>query len=227
VLVLHQFEISPFCDKIRRILRVKRQPFEVREVPPSSTLTSLRKINPARKLPTLEHDGGFVADSTDIALWIEERFPDPPLVPGDPRERALCFLLEDWADESLYFYEATMRFTWPENARRWVPILNRSEPAWLGRLSAPIVPRMVAQTVRAQGIGRKSRERIAADAARLFDSIEALLGGDWLVGGALSLADISVFAQLHCIGGTDQGATWIAARPRLEAWMRRVDAATS
>ena len=78
---LHQFATSPFCDKIRRVLHVKGEPYEVVEVPVSET-PSVRKLNPKGKLPVLEHDGRVVADSTDIAHYLEEAFPEPALVPG-------------------------------------------------------------------------------------------------------------------------------------------------
>lgn len=224
---LYQFEVSPFCDKIRRILHVKGLSFEVREVPPAQTLTTVRRINQAAKLPCLDHHGELVVDSTDIARFLEAKYPDPPLLPSSARERALCHVLEDWADESLYFYEATMRFTWPENAARWVPELTRSEPPWLRPLTAPIVPLTVKRTVRAQGVGRKSKQQILTDVRAHVAAVDGLLGdGTWLVGGALSLADISVFAQLFCIRGTSDGVRIIEERGSVSAWMSRVEAAT-
>ena len=38
MITLYQFEISPFCDKIRRILNVKHVPYAIEEVPPTKTL---------------------------------------------------------------------------------------------------------------------------------------------------------------------------------------------
>src|SRR4051812_31570057 len=130
MLLLHQFAISPFCDKIRRVLHVKRVPYEVREVPLFDAITPrLRRVNPAGKVPCLQDGDRIVADSTDIAHYVEERWPDPPLVPRDPAARATCHVLEDWADESLYFYEVLLRFTRPDNARRWVPRLVEHDAA--------------------------------------------------------------------------------------------------
>ena len=136
MLTLYQFEISPFCDKIRRILNVKHVPYAIEEVPPTKTLSVVRKLNPAGKLPFLVADGTVVADSTDIAYWLEARYPEPRLVPEDPRERGLCHVLEDWADESLYFYEMRLRFTLPHNARRFIPELVKYE----GSLVRTIAP---------------------------------------------------------------------------------------
>jgi glutathione S-transferase len=80
MLTLHQFEISPFCDKIRRVLNVKRIPYQTREVGLLESQMGYRKLNPIGKVPTIvDDDGTVVADSTDIAYYLEERHPAPPL----------------------------------------------------------------------------------------------------------------------------------------------------
>ncbi|MDH3686538.1 MAG: glutathione S-transferase, partial [Myxococcales bacterium] len=188
---LHQFEVSPFCDKIRRVLHVKGQPYEVVEVPLTRSF-SISKLNPAGKLPTLEHDGRIVADSTDIAAYLEEAFPEPPLYPKGPAERALCHVLEDWADESLYYYEMTLRFTLPHNARRFTPLLVAHDPPWFQRLAGPLIPWLMRRTTKGQGVGRKTTAQLVQDVERHVTAVVGLLGdGDWLVGSALSIADLS------------------------------------
>ena len=227
MIVLHQFEISPFCDKVRRILHVKRVPYEVREVPPSASLVAIRRVNPIGKLPAIEDEGRIVADSTDIAWHLEARFPDPALLPKDPRERALVHVLEDWADESLYFYEMTLRFGQPHNRRRWLPELTKYDPAWFRAAAPALAPLLFGRTTRAQGVGRKPVDVLVRDCERHVAAIDGLVGnGEWLVGGSLTLADIAVFAQLHCIRGSDEGAGIVARSPRVASWMERVDQAT-
>jgi glutathione S-transferase len=227
VIRLYQFEISPFCDKIRRILHVKGQAYEAVEVPLSRAGRDVRGLDPAGKLPVIEHEGRVVADSTDIAHYLEERFPEPALLPRDPRERALCHVFEDWADESLYFYEMRLRFTFPRNARRWIPRLVAHDPGWMQGLAPLVLPRAMRRLTRAQGVGRKSPQQVLADVTRHLDAVDALLeGSEWLVGAALSLADIAVFAQLFCVRGADEGAELVAARPAVAAWMERVERAT-
>lgn len=228
MLTLYQFEISPFCDKIRRVLHWKGQPFQVREVSLQESLTRLRKMNPAGKLPCLEHHGRFVADSTDIAHYLEATWPEPPLLPADPTQRALCHVLEDWADESLYFYEMRLRFTLPHNAERWVPELAAHDNPAVRALSPYLVPRVLATQLRQQGVGRKPVDAVLRDVQRHLEAVTRILGGrEWLLGEALSLADIAVFVQLHCIRGAEEGARLIGGRPALVDWMERVDRATA
>jgi glutathione S-transferase len=229
MIVLHQFEISPFCDKIRRVLHVKRVPYEVREVPLLDTITGrVRRLNPAGKVPCIEENGQFVADSTEIAHYAEKRWPDPPLLPADPAARSLCHVLEDWADESLYFYEMLFRFTRPANARRWVPKLLEHDAAPVRATAGAIVPRVIGRRLAAQGVGLKSLDAAVRDLDRHIEAVDGLLASrPFLVTSALTLADISVFAQLACIRGTEEGEKAIAPRPRVAEWMARVDAATT
>ena len=228
MITLYQFEVSPFCDKVRRVLHWKKQPYEVHEVSLWQALTQLRRLNPVGKLPCLEHDGRFIADSSEIALYLEERFPTPPLLPEDPVERALCHVLEDWADESLYFYEMRLRFGTPENAKRWLPVLAAHDAAPFRALAARILPRIFAWQLRQQGIGRKSTAAVLADLERHLSAVATLLDGrEFLVGDALTLADISVFAQLFCIRGSSEGAVVIEKEPTVVSWMARVDEATA
>ena len=226
MITLHQFQISPFCDKVRRILHWTRLDYRIQEVPLARAL-SIRRINPIGKLPCLEHDGSFVADSTDIAYYLEERFPEPPILPSDPAQRALCHVFDDWADESLYFYEMRLRFTLPHNARRWIPELLHADSAALRALAPHIIPGMMRRLTRKQGVGRKSVQQVLEDVERHVDALEGLLGDrDWLVGDALSLGDLGVYSQIRCIGGTEEGARIIEQRPKVAAWLERVDAAT-
>jgi glutathione S-transferase len=226
MITLHQFEISPFCDKIRRVLQYKRLPYRVREVPLTQTL-SLKKINPAGKVPCIEHEGRYVGDSTDIAHYLEDKFPERPLVPKDARLAAQCHVLEDWADETLYFFEMYFRFGLSHNAERWVPELAKGTPGIVQAAARGVVPLVIKRTLGAQGLGKKRHENIARDLERHLDAVAGWLGeGDWLVGDTITLADISVFAQLFCVRGAREGAQAIASRSAVARWMDRVDRET-
>jgi glutathione S-transferase len=226
-LVLYQFEISPFCDKIRRVLNYKGLDYAIHEVKLLEA-GRLKHVSPAGKYPVLDYRGRMVPDSTDIAHYLEQAHPSPPLIPTDPREAALCHIFEDWADESLYFIEMTMRLAWPNNAKRWLPELVKHENALGKRLGRAFAPGAVRSQSRAQGTGRKHKDAVVADVARHFGALEALLGGRrFLASDALSLGDISVYAQIACIKETDEGAPLIAGFPAVRDWFHRVGTLTA
>lgn len=95
--------LSPPCGKVLMALRVKGLDFRVKNV---RSPMEARRFNPRGRVPTLLIDGETIVDSTDIVTALDARFPDPPLTPVDPLEQAQAKLLEDWADEVLYFYLA-------------------------------------------------------------------------------------------------------------------------
>lgn len=228
MIVLYQFEMSPFCDKIRRILNFKRIPYETREVGLLEAMTSYRKINPAGKVPALVDGGRTVCDSTDIAYYLEERYPDRALLPSDPAERALVHVFEDWADESVYFLEIRFRFGLPHNRARSLKRLLEHENALVKGIMPWVAPLAISNQLKAQGIGRKSVEQAIADLGRHLDAVEARLSGrQWLVGENISLADIAVFAQFFAVRDSEEGAREFAKRPRVSQFMDRVDQATA
>lgn len=228
MITLYQFEISPFCDKVRRILNYKKLPYKIHDVTLTETLNGgYKKINPIGKVPAIDHDGKIIVDSTDIARYIEEKYPQPALIPADKKMAALSHMLEDWADESLYFFEMYLRLAVPHNAERWIPEVTKNEPFYI-KLTAPkLIPSMLGKVAKTQGTGKKSLEKLSQEVHGHIKAVADWLGtSNWLAGEAISLADISVFCQVKCLEGTREGAIALNEFPEVTAWMKRVDQAT-
>jgi glutathione S-transferase len=226
MITLFQFAASPFCDKVRRVLRYKHVPFTIHEWP-LAEVPLIREKNPTGKLPMLEIDGTLIADSTDIALEIERRYPAPPLLPSDPAQRALVLALEDWADESLYFYEMTTRFG-QQDFEANIGKLVAGAPQEMLDAIAPMLRESFKTTTETQGIGRKAPAQLAADVARLFGAIEDLQRvTGFVVGDTLTLADIAICCQAECIGDSTLGRDALQRRSALVSYFARVDQLTS
>jgi len=222
---LYQFAVSPFCDKVRRVLAYKNIPFETYEWP-LAEVPRIQERNPTGKLPFIEWDGQIIADSTDIALAVEERVPEPPLIPADPVERALALALEDWADESLYFYEMCLRFGEEDFDRTFLKVA-RTLPEEMRAAIAPMLRENFRHVTATQGVGRKPKDQLVRDVDRLFSVIECLQQRTgFVVGDSLSLADIAIVCQAECITDSRIGADALARRPALQEYFRRVDALT-
>lgn len=224
-LTLYQFELSPYADKVRRVLRLKGIAFETVEVPVTSP-GKYKHISPTGKFPVLVHDGRTIVDSTDICRHLEAQFPEPRVAPDNPRDAALATILEDWADEALYFYDLTMR-NWPQNRDWFIDDLLHHVPNGFTRgLLARLIPGALLKATKAQGLGRKAEATVVADLAAQFDALSVLVAdGGWLAGPRLSTADLAVRGMLNVIERAKEGAALMAARPALADWAKRVDAA--
>lgn len=88
MLTVYTIPPSLYCAKLRILLRVKG--LEWREVPPPGGYGSAeyKQVVPSGNLPALDEDGFLLADSEAIAEYIEERFPEPPMLPAGVQARA-------------------------------------------------------------------------------------------------------------------------------------------
>jgi len=222
VLTLFQFPTSPFCEKVRRILGYKKVSYEIHNVP-RAKVSEYARVSPTGKFPAIDHDGNAVWDSTDIARYLEIQFPERPLIPSDPRFAALVHILEDWADESLYFYEVTMRLAWEHNAPKSAKEFAASIPGMTADTMLPLLTKGAQAIASAQGIGRKPRNQVVNDAERQLEALEALLEGRrYLVGDDMTLADIAVLAQLNALAYAEEINPVLDRLPSVRSWRARV-----
>jgi glutathione S-transferase len=87
MLKLCGFAASNYYNKIKMQLMEKEVPFTEELVWPSRSEEHLAR-SPIGKLPFVEADGRTLAESQPIAEYIEEAYPEKPLYPKDPFERA-------------------------------------------------------------------------------------------------------------------------------------------
>ena len=220
------FSGTPFAIKVQRILDFKALPYRVREVGWLERAEVLPTLGSSNKLPVLEYDGALVEDSTSIAYFLEARHPSPPLIPADPLLAARCSLLEDWADEVLYWYGvyAQRRIT---ESPLVVDAYFRDLPEDFRARAVEATSVGVEKNLHRHGIGRYPKEKVMADIRRGLDAVTTFVSsGGFAAGPAPSLADFALFGQFHRrLAGTDPWLeSEVAARPELAAWLERVDA---
>jgi glutathione S-transferase len=207
--------------KVRTILNYKGVPYERVAVLGPSLMELLRRSN-VRKVPALDIDGRMLVDSTDIAHEIERLFPEPAILPSDPRLRGLSHALEDWADEALYFLG--LYFQWMEP--RGKPMVRKafgSSPLGIG--ARLFYQSRIAAQLRGQGTGRKAPDHITADLNREFTSLAAMLTGQpFLLGDKPHLCDFAVNAQLAYMSRPPGSAEVLREYGPLVAYMERMKA---
>jgi glutathione S-transferase len=91
--ILYDAARCPYCARVRIVLAEKTLAYETVEIDLSDRPAWLYEKNSLGRVPVLEEDGGLVLpESVVIMEYLEERFPEPPLLPADPAERALSRL---------------------------------------------------------------------------------------------------------------------------------------
>ena len=98
---LYQYPISPFTEKLRRVLTYKHlkwNPIDC-HFEDKTNLLALTKGQWTR-VPVVEWDGEVVWNSADIIRWIDKKVPERPVIPDNAR--GLCDMLDEFADNVLF-----------------------------------------------------------------------------------------------------------------------------
>jgi len=97
---LYGFILSPFVQRVLIAARLKGH--EIPVVPPpggSISSAEFAAISPMRRIPVLEDDDGWhLAESAPIIAYLDDTLPGPPLLPADPRARALARMISGLVD---------------------------------------------------------------------------------------------------------------------------------
>jgi glutathione S-transferase len=151
-------------------------------------------------VPVIDYDGEVVADSMEIVRFLEARHPQPPLFPSDPARRAEMLVFADWFNR-----------VWKRPPNEIEAELTKPQP------------------------DRAKVDEMAALMRAYLDLFEDMLAGrEYLLGSDFTAADVAAFpflkyAVLHDPADDELFHRILRDyqrdrhRPRLEAWIRRVD----
>ena len=90
--------LSPYVRKVLVVLHIKGIAYEIDPIVPFFGDERFAAMSPLRRIPVLIDDSVTLADSSVIAQYLEERYPQPALYPADLAERARARWLEEYAD---------------------------------------------------------------------------------------------------------------------------------
>ncbi|MGK9232135.1 glutathione S-transferase family protein [Inquilinus limosus] len=155
--------------------------------------------HPFGRIPAFEHDGFALYETAAITRYVDEAFPGPALQPADARSRARLTQIIGILDSYAY---------------------------------RPLVWDVYVERVSKPREGRAGDEaRIAAalpQAGLCLDVLEGFLGeAPWLLGDALSLADLHAAPILDYFRMAPEGRDLLARHGRLAAWWDRIAARPS
>jgi glutathione S-transferase len=186
--------VSPYVRKVLACLALKGLDYEIDPITPFFGGDEFERLSPLRRIPVLMEDALTLCDSSVICAWLDEAYPQRPLLPAGPRDRARARWLEEYADTRLGDV-----FIWGLFYPKFVHPLVWGEPGDQDR---------IART-------------LAEDLPREFDYLEDQLPGQgWLSGEDIALADIAIatfFRNGAHIGVEPDPARW----PRVAGFVER------
>ena len=194
MLELYQFELCPFCEKVRLILDYKGLEYKKIEVTPGIGQLDVFKISGQRQLPVLKEGDTVIADSTAIALYLDDKYPDSPIIPTDAIAKGQCLIMEQWADES---FVVTSRkafvsaLNYYQNFR--VSLLPNNVPDLL-KNAISAFPSDILNTIgTGVGLGNNIFREAQDNAKKDLDSLTLILQNQpYLTGQKPTLADFTV-----------------------------------
>jgi glutathione S-transferase len=205
-IVLHEYPLSLFAEKIRRILAYKRIPWRSVEQPmmaPKPELTAL--TGGYRKIPVLQIGADVYCDTACIARRLEALHPEPSCIP--PGQAGLVAMLEEWGDH---------RFTGQVTPSVIVELLP-SLPDGI------LVDRAAMSPFLSRDALVGAAPYTLTQALLSLDLLEATLRErPFLTGDTFTIADAACFHQLWFLEKSPRLFEAVTARPALAAWFARI-----
>ncbi len=181
-------------------------------------------IQPNMVVPALVLDGTLVVESMDIVDFLESRWPEPALVPGDPEARALMHSLIELG-KTLHVSVRYVSFHWGLGR---LGRTSAAEEETIAKLERSESPEQLLAFYQRYNRGTIDEGVFLGHLAALeagWGAQEARLAGDgrpFLTGGQFSRADILWAVKMQRI--VECGYPFAARFPHLHAWFRRMQA---
>jgi glutathione S-transferase len=223
--LLYNAPQSTCSQRVRFTLHAKGIPFEEKKLSlldGDQLKPDYLKLNPNGVVPTLDHDGKIVIDSTVITEYLDEVAPEKSFTPADPVKRAAMRSQMRFIDEM------------PAPSVR-VPTFNL---AFLPRFqkmsrdefiafaeSKPLRKEMMLAMGQA-GFPQKEMDAALDRMNRTYERMDYWIGesgGPWLMGKDLTLSDIALMPALVRMDDLNLSDMW-AGRPRVVKWYEMIKA---
>ena len=90
MITLYDADRCPYCARVRIVLAEKGVEYETVVIDLDDRPAWIYEKNPTGRVPVLEEGAFVLPESAVINEYLNERYPEPPLLPADPAQRALA-----------------------------------------------------------------------------------------------------------------------------------------
>ena len=209
---------STCSQRVRFVLNTKQLPYDdvrLNLQAGDQLKPDYLKLNPNGVVPTLDHDGQIVIDSTVINEYLDEVVPQHSFTPEDPVERAHMRALMHFIDE---MPAAAVRF--PTFNLAFLPGFQKmSREDFVAMAESKPLRKEFMLTMGQTGFSKAEMDAALARLRRTWARMDAEIeksGGPWLLGKDITLADVAVMPAL--VRMDDLGMADWQDLPRVVAW---------
>ena len=109
-LELFSMPLCPFAHRVRLVLAEKAIAYRLTEIDLRNKPQAFLKVSPHGKVPALRHGGYHICESAIINEYLDETFPERPLLPRDPAGRAQARFWIEFANSRLFAATASLLY---------------------------------------------------------------------------------------------------------------------
>ena len=201
--ILHHYAISPFSEKVRRVLAYKEIPWHAVEQPimaPKPDLTPL--TGGYRRIPVMQIGADIYCDTALILRRLEALYPARPVA-----NEGIAAIIEDWADHRVFMHVVPPV----------VAALADALPEGFFEDRGAMTPGFDKEALIAAaplGLAQSSHD---------LDYLEAQLADTgYLLGDDFSIADAACFHVVNFLLNDPSNEALLSARPALAGWWQRI-----
>ena len=203
---LYQYTVSPFTEKVRRVLTYKHlkwHPIEC-HYEDKTNLLAVTKGAWAR-VPVLEWDGEVVYNSADIIKWLDRKVTTNRVIPDDAR--GLIEIIDHWADNT--FFMPILFLVIPD-------LLDAAGDAKLQANREKMIGMTTAQMRERHA---PMKEQLAVY-LRMID--DQLAGKDFFLGRSFTMADASLYHPLFFFALNPSNFSMVKNLTNVSRWYERI-----
>ena len=223
MLELYHWEPNAASARVLIALKEKGLPFQSRYVDVlafEQHAPAYLALNPSGETPVLVRDGKAYGESSYICEYLEEAFPETPLMPEAPLDRWAARAWQKYVDDYLAASVSDLAWAALGSAGLAAPGGSTIDEA-VGRI--PMQARRDIWRRALDGLGEealvKARERVALTVAKIETDLQ---DRDWLAPGGFSLADIAVYPYMNYLPRIEPELVGQGTAPRTLAWLKRM-----
>lgn len=157
--------VSPYVRKVTACLALKGLSYEIDPITPFYGDEEFERLSPLRRIPVLIDGPVALSDSSVICAYLDEAYPERPILPDAPADRARARWLEEYADTRLGDL-----FIWGLFYQKIVHPIVWGEPGDAGRIE----------------------KTLGKDLPAALDYLEGQLPAEGFLYGEIGLADIAI-----------------------------------